>query len=276
MLEPTATRTLFYGLALVAVASIAIAQPGFSNDDLVGPYSFSSSGIGLIVVDSWSVPDGSNIEMIGFLEADGAGNVTGTRTFQRPIIVDVAPSTPVHQRREVVEQTVTGTYEVNADGSGTMWLSPEPNPAWSVPSQRATIVRFIGGGPEVLRFVLADDGRSFRFTHELRATRHAASVIRDTHLLLSGIAETQEPLELPEPEPDPRIDDLIDLLEGQDARIDDLAAQNDILKAQLCEILRLLNTPQGQRVSDSPEVVDACGTAFAWNAEGTDGPRRGR
>ena len=179
-----------------------------------------------------------------------------------------------------------------------MSLTAAPSPTWIYPNRESGSShesRFDFFGSELVRFTLADGGRSLLLTQELHAIRRFGGDPRvsDGDVLLVGRADRQDPLEIdiPEPEPDPRIDDLLEEVgELSDQvgdlsaevgdlsdRVDDLTRSNALLAAQLCEAIRLLNTPEGRRSADSDEVVEACGTAFEWTGEGTDAPgsRRG-
>ncbi len=47
----------------------------------------------------------------------------------------------------------------------------------------------------------------------------------------------------------------------------------DDVAAKFCVIIRLLNTPEGQRAACEPAVVDNCGTTYSWNSQSTGGPK---
>jgi hypothetical protein len=47
----------------------------------------------------------------------------------------------------------------------------------------------------------------------------------------------------------------------------------DDFAAKFCVIIRLLNTPEGQRAACEPAVVDNCGTTYSWNSQSTGGPK---
>jgi hypothetical protein len=68
------------------------------------------------------------------------------------------------------------------------------------------------------------------------------------------------------------------------AEITDMKAEVRDIKAELvnladdfaaksCVIIRLLNTPEGQRAACEPAVVENCGTTYSWNSQSTGGPK---
>lgn len=61
-----------------------------------------------------------------------------------------------------------------------------------------------------------------------------------------------------------------DSLEG---KLDAMQAEFDIIKAMLCNVIRLEHTPNGQRVTTDPVVFDECGTTYTWNGESSCGPQ---
>ena len=89
--------SVIVAVSLVGVAD-AHAEKLFSNADLHGSYGFSFEGT--IV--------GSPLVAVGVFNADGAGNFTSAvRTLVAPGVGGV------------IEQTATGSYEINANGTGT-------------------------------------------------------------------------------------------------------------------------------------------------------------
>ena len=236
-------------VALLLAPASANAQ-GFTEADLVGGYAFQAgteAGNGNTVGFGFG---GLTMTTTGKFTLDGAGIVTdGVRTTLRPLFLTGS----LEARTEVVEQTFTGSYSVEPDGTGVMTIEPTPTPPWDVVDNDDAHLTF--PPTETIRFTLAEGGRRLLFSQDVRAIRRPVSnpalFPRDAHLFLVGQAESQAPA-----------DDLTDLVARQ--------------SAQLCEVLRLLNTPQGQRETSTPEVVEACGTGYEWNGEGTDGPRRGR
>jgi hypothetical protein len=127
---PTHARALVSGLAAVAVvlASLAAldltasAQPGraFRNSDLRGDYAFA----------------GVNCCVLGQFTADGAGGITGTLTL--------AGGKDVHH------ESLTCTYSVNPNGTGTMTCDTQKLDG---PDKGSTST---GGTSDI---VLADGGR---------------------------------------------------------------------------------------------------------------------
>lgn len=97
----------------------AVAQDGFSNASVSGTYAFVTAG-------------GSPTEgTIGVLVADGNGNVTGGTLIlnvPRDVLVPGAEG-----RTQLPAQVASGTYAINADGTGTVSATA------SIPGQ--TLVR---------------------------------------------------------------------------------------------------------------------------------------
>lgn len=94
------------GLALCASGcggSNATAQTGFSNSSLKGNYGLSFSA---------SVLPTGHIAGTGVFMADGKGNITGVET--------------VNVDGSVCSATLTGTYTINSDGTGTDTLEFTP------------------------------------------------------------------------------------------------------------------------------------------------------
>ncbi len=54
------------------------------------------------------------------------------------------------------------------------------------------------------------------------------------------------------------------------AELVDLA---DDMACEFCAVIRLLNTPEGQRAACEPCIVDDCGTTYSWNGQSTGGPQ---
>ena len=231
-------------VALLLVPGSAVAQ-GFTEADLVGDYGFEAQKSG---GDTVGRINHGFARLIGRFTVDGMGNVSGLRSFSRQTLA------PTGFVVEVFEQSFIGTYSVETDGTGLMTIEPTPNPPWvGNNANRHTVL----DGPETHRFVLTAGGRRLALTLDLPGQGFRIADGADlgrADVQLGGRAERQSPS-----------NDLADLR--------DIVARQS---AQLCELLRLVNTPQGQRETSTPEVVEACGTGYQWNGEGTDGPRRGR
>lgn len=121
-------------ILFVLVATPLFAGPNFSVRDWRGAYSFHFDGIALFA-NGTTVTFAAYISAIGHLVADGNGNFTsGTRS--------------ITDNGNVREETLTGTYTVNSDGTGQ------------------AVVTFTGKlGTLVQTFdtVLTDDGNEFNF-----------------------------------------------------------------------------------------------------------------
>ena len=117
-------------ILFVFVAMPLFAGPNFSVRDWHGAYSFHFDGIALKGING---PLIAHLSAIGHLVADGNGNFTsGTRS--------------ITDNGAVREETFTGTYTVNPDGTGNVVLTFQP----------ANIV-------QKFDTVLTDDGSEFNF-----------------------------------------------------------------------------------------------------------------
>ena len=117
-------------ILFVLVATPLFADPNFSVRDWHGAYSFHFDGVAL---DGINGPLIAHLSAIGHLIADGNGKFTsGTRS--------------ITDNGAVREETFTGTYTVNPDGTGNAVLNIQP----------ANIV-------QEFDTVLTDDGNAFYF-----------------------------------------------------------------------------------------------------------------
>jgi hypothetical protein len=119
-------RSLLF-ILFVSVAMPLFAGPSFSVRDWKGAYSFHFEGVALDANGTVI----SNLCAVGYLVADGKGNfISGTRS--------------ITDNTAVTEETLTGTYTVNPDGTGNAVVTFQP-------------------GNLVQRFdtVLTDDGNEF-------------------------------------------------------------------------------------------------------------------
>jgi hypothetical protein len=245
------SRSLLVLLSSCALAALLLA-PGsataqdFTEADLVGDYAFTVSN------DSDSQGGGgrsTGMRILGRFTADGLGSVSGSRTWLRPVWPDLA------LRTQAIEQEFTGTYSVESDGRGVMTVTATPNSDWlSVNGLTATVFE----EPELHHFVLANGGRNLGLTMDLNANHIRIADGSSRGGVTYGLVGDAEAQDSAVPAPDPRIDVLTDELAI-------LREENARQSAQLCEVLRLLNTPQGQRETSTPEVLDACGTGYEWN-----------
>jgi hypothetical protein len=113
-------------------ASQAPPSQGYNAAILNGAYDYGIAGS---AVDFYGnlIP----IREVGRLTADGAGNLTGAST--------------VSINRSVVRRMVSGTYLINADGSGSATLYP----SWGPP---INIDMFVSANGLTLEFVVTDSG----------------------------------------------------------------------------------------------------------------------
>ena len=107
-------------------------SPGYSVSALNGEYDYGIAGSALDF-DGNVTP----IREVGRLNADGAGNITGTST--------------VSINGSVVRRTLTGTYLINPDGSGSSTIYP----SWGPPID---IDLFISANGLTAEFVVTDSG----------------------------------------------------------------------------------------------------------------------
>jgi hypothetical protein len=122
-------KRIILSILFVLVAMPLFAGPSFSVRDWKGAYSFHFQGVALAANGTVI----SNLCAIGTLVADGKGNfVSGTRS--------ITDST------RVSEETLTGTYTVNPDGTGTAVVTFQP-----------------GNLVQQFDTVLTDDGNEFNF-----------------------------------------------------------------------------------------------------------------
>jgi hypothetical protein len=94
-------------------SGVAGAQTGFSVKSIKGTYGFSFSV---------AVPNASSVDFIGgtgVYNADGAGHLTGTESY----------NSTLSGGHSCVDVSISGTYTVNPDGTGTDTInlsSPDP------------------------------------------------------------------------------------------------------------------------------------------------------
>ncbi len=102
-----------FALALTGLRGIAEAQPPYSAADFKGTWGFGVSGTVIFTPPTPPTPNCSGwkpaslpIAIDGILVGDGKGGLTGTQTFNGSGLV--------------CSGTLSGTYTVNADGTGTL------------------------------------------------------------------------------------------------------------------------------------------------------------
>jgi len=128
-------------ISLAAFFPTAGAAQEFKVSDLRGDYAFKFQGT--LLQNGNPVP----IAAVGVLTLDGQGRVTKATRF-----LNVAGM--------IVRQTATGTYTVNADGTGTSAFDVVPaagQPAFFPPTR------------EVFQFTLVSRSRGFGLTGAVRA-----------------------------------------------------------------------------------------------------------
>ncbi len=138
-----------FPLALVLVLMVGLegshlvpaqAQAGFSNASLSGTYVFHWAGthgsqlnLGLVTGLVNGVPVISNVSIpvtvpdngIGEIQADGAGNITSGSAFGfSQFLTQSGGQPPVFTVLDnPCNSTITGTYSINPNGSGTITLA---------------------------------------------------------------------------------------------------------------------------------------------------------
>lgn len=260
----TARRLPFLLAACLAAALLtppASAQGGFTNADLEGRHAFllTSDGSG----DTGRTRYGGGLLAIGSLEFDGLGTVTGHRTLRRRLVFHDGAWNVTY---EELDQELTGTYSVGADGRAVLEITAEPNPPWMPYTGSSAWPIDLGAQPESWRLSIADGACRLELLAELRGRELGDRYQPEVHVQLAGTAERHGP-GCRAAEPDPRLDELLGEVADLRAEVGDLRELAARQSAQLCEILRLLHVPQGRRESDAPAVLEACGTGFDWNGE---------
>lgn len=101
-----ASMLLVLALVIIGGATSADAQAMFANDSVIGAYA--------VKIETKFIREVG----IGICTADGLPNATGLATLRCPNLI-------INQRdddqgREVVMATLTGSYTINPDGTGTM------------------------------------------------------------------------------------------------------------------------------------------------------------
>jgi hypothetical protein len=125
-------NTLSGVLEAQQAAGQVLPSQGYTAAALNGGYDYGIAGS---AIDFYG--DVSPIREVGRLTADGVGNITGTST--------------VSINGSVVRRTLTGTYLINPDGSGSATLYP----SWGPPID---IDLFISANGLTIEFVVTDSG----------------------------------------------------------------------------------------------------------------------
>ena len=180
--------------AALLLAPAVTAQDDFTDAELVGRYAFAiqSAGGATAGFSFGGSARGVAVSAVGFFMADGDGNITdGVRFLYRPILRNSGfPGAP-QVLHEVIEQTLTGTYSVQPDGTGLMQVTVSPNPVWD-PDDLAGGDIILGGAPRV-RFVLVDGGRRLSLVSEsFGVSRGGGGSSTPFWLFLPGTAERQD------------------------------------------------------------------------------------
>ena len=141
-------------LALLATPALAQQPEEFDNGDFKGPYSLSLTPF---------YPSGNAQYWIwvGSFYADGEGNITGgVRLMQRV-------SGSIWQ--DPVEQSFSGTYTVNANGTGVAAITVQTPPLPSVSGVGPDVDwnEFYFRPEESFTFVLSEGGRHLQIVHKL-------------------------------------------------------------------------------------------------------------
>ena len=169
ILATACTSLLTAGLSLAG---------SFSTADLDGGYGFlltsqtDFAGEALVTVS------------IGELTFDGVGGVTGVRN----VTAETVSTSLVLGLRDATAEwsdTITGSYTVDADGTGTMSLEYPTQHTLEGPGTPITFPR-----REQYRLVLRDGGRKLYLTGLVRA-EVVVHLVPYQHLILAGEAEQQ-------------------------------------------------------------------------------------
>lgn len=129
-------------LVLILIAGVGVqthqAYGGetYSNKNLRGTYVFKTLGWNRGSSGSAALGDSLGpFNVIGALNADGAGNLTGNETVNIIYNSNGTPTTPSACADNsstpsvaICVNTLTGTYTINADGSGTWVINKTPIP----------------------------------------------------------------------------------------------------------------------------------------------------
>ena len=240
------TLTSSAALTILLFAPTALAQDDFTEADLAGDYGVAASLPA-------GAPDSDSIQgavfFVGRLSFDGMGTVEGTRVMSRIVSLRrILGGLPEQFRVERIEQAISGNYVIRPDGSGSVSLVAVPNLPWRLSDRDSFQTHF--ENTEVLDIVLVDGGRVFEFVDTWKGERRDSATdefVGSHEIMLPGTGKQQRPRDTA----DPRVDTVM---------------------LQLCEVIRLLHTPAGRRQAFDAELVEACGTPFEWNGQGTDRP----
>jgi hypothetical protein len=130
-LAASALVILLLGAGVYAVGDAAAA--GFTNASLKGTYTFSGGGIALFAAPGQPSAGPIFTSAVGTTVYDGEGHLHGTVTVSRTPMNGVptpGPHRATGEKANPVQSTctskTTGTYQVNADGTGTETVTSEP------------------------------------------------------------------------------------------------------------------------------------------------------
>lgn len=127
---------LFGGTLLVATTVRAQTGATYSNKNLRGTYVFKTLGWNRGSSGSAALGDSLGpFNALGSLTADGAGNLTGNETINimynsngTPTTASACADNSTTPTVAICVNTLTGTYTINADGSGNWTIIKTPIP----------------------------------------------------------------------------------------------------------------------------------------------------
>ena len=124
--------TWMFSLSVLLLCNSAQGQ----TTSLSGPYGF------LVNAASFMRPNNNGTGVLGMLNFDGAGNVTGSYTFEQGL---KGPNKPTQN----IAGSLTGTYSINPDGTGTTTLNLDAG-------LTVTFAMVIGSGGQSLHLVMTN------------------------------------------------------------------------------------------------------------------------
>jgi hypothetical protein len=125
-------------MTAVLLTGMALWLPGLRSRRVAAQNPGLKGSYGFTVLRHYAGGDSAPVAVVGVMTFDGAGNATGSETV---VFSDPAPDATTVQAQTF---PFTGTYVVNADGTGTITLQ--------IPGQTIPVA-----------FVLADGGSTVMF-----------------------------------------------------------------------------------------------------------------